>query len=273
MLISRDQPVLNNCYYKDIMPTYKHSGAAGDLAYGLALAKHFGPGDFLVHLNQMNWVGQHYYGALPEPFHRDRLNQSDFEWMRSLIGSQPYIKDCRILDPKTAEVTHNLDRFREVFVGHPGNYVDCYSAAFRIDDPELRRKIRQTPWIIADPLVRNDGRDIAVNRTTRWLPPQLPEQWATWQPELEQRTFFVGLESEHVEFKRAVGWDIPYQPVGSMLELAQYIRGASRFIGNQSQALALAIGMGQDYWCELRRDLPRDRNECHFLDQPGSNYF
>jgi hypothetical protein len=58
-----------------------------------------------------------------------------------------------------------------------------------------------------------------------------------------------------------------------MLELAEVIAGAKLFIGNQSQALALAIGLGVPYHCEARQDLPLERNECYFPNQPNGNYF
>jgi ADP-heptose:LPS heptosyltransferase len=90
---------------------------------------------------------------------------------------------------------------------------------------------------------------------------------------VEARAVFVGLADEHSAFCAATGWDIPHHATDNMLELASVIAGAKLFIGNQSQALALAIGLGTPYCCELRQDLPLLRNECYFPKQPNGNYF
>jgi hypothetical protein len=58
-----------------------------------------------------------------------------------------------------------------------------------------------------------------------------------------------------------------------MLELASVIAGADQFIGNQSVALSLAIGLGVNYACEARQDLPLERNECYFPQHPNGDYF
>jgi hypothetical protein len=57
------------------------------------------------------------------------------------------------------------------------------------------------------------------------------------------------------------------------LDVANIIKGVGTFIGNQSVALSLAIGLGVEFYCEARRDLPTERNECYFPKQPGGRYF
>jgi hypothetical protein len=42
-----------------------------------------------------------------------------------------------------------------------------------------------------------------------------------------------------------------------LLHVAQVIQGSEMFIGNQSSALSIAIGLGKTYWCELRADYER----------------
>lgn len=245
----------------------------GDLIYSLALVKHFGGGEFYLHLNQMNWIGQHYYGSLPAPFHRDRLNESDFEFMREFMEAQTYITKFAPLDAKT-EITHNLDRFRPSFVGHPGNYVDVYAAAFGITDQGTQALIRNTPWLTVPQPRDLEGRTTVINRTERWLPPKLSPVWAEWRDKgLEDQCVFVGLEPEYELFGKATGWSIPYVPTKNLLDLASVIAGAQRFVGNQSQALALAVGLGVNFYCEARQDLPLERNECYFPEHPNGHYF
>lgn len=255
---------------------FKHSGTLGDIIYGLAIMRNFGGGEFYLHLNQVDWIGQHYYGSKPVPFHQGRMTEQDLEFMRDFFLAQDYITAFDRLDPKTTEITHNLDSFRPLFVNHPGNYVDCYSTAFGIHDPDMQTMIRTTPWLTVPSALSLEGRDVVINRTARWRTndQQTLEVYNNLR-ELgaEERGLFVGLESEYREFREFTGWDIPYQPTKTLLELAQWIAGAEQFIGNQSLALSLAIGLGQQYACELRRDLPRERNECWFPNQPKSDYF
>jgi len=253
---------------------FKHSGAFGDLIYSLPLVQYVGGGEFYLHLDQINWIGQHYYGSAPNPFHQGRLNQQDFEFMRSFMEAQSYITKFDVMSRST-EITHNLDRFRVPFVGHPGNYVDIYSTVFGIKDPGTQEHIRNTPWVTVPEVNTVKGRDIVINRTERWIPKTLSNQWNEWkQAGWEARSIFVGLPTEYELFKSRTGWDnIPYQPTQTMLELAQYIAGGSTFIGNQSMALALAIGLGKEYYCEARDDMPLSRNECYFSNRTGATYF
>lgn len=256
------------------MKRFKHSGAVGDLIYGLPVVKHFGGGEFYLHLNQIDWIGKHYYGSAPNPFHQGRMTQTDFEYMQGFMEAQTYITKFATMKSDT-EITHNLDRFRPVFVGHPTNYIDIYSMVFGITDQSTARKIRTTPWLTVPNPKQVEDRDVVINRTQRWIPNSPGEQWTTWQAQgLEQRSVFVGLEQEYQEFQRATGWNIPYQPTSDMLMLAEYIAGAKMYIGNQSQGLALAIGLGvPEIWCEARVDMPLERNECYFPDIAQIVYF
>lgn len=257
------------------MKKFKHSGTFGDLIYSLPLVKHLGGGEFYLHLDQINWIGQHYYGSSPTPFHQGRMTIQDFDYMREFMIAQDYIHDFSTMDPST-EITHNLDRFRTAFVNHPGNYVDIYCAVFGITDPKRVDQIRNTPWLTVPFTKQASGnKRVVINRTQRWLPPKLSTQWQQWQSQgLDQEAIFVGMPDEYAEFQKATGWvDVPYQHTANMLELAQYISGAERFIGNQSMALSLAIGLGVETHCEARQDLPRERNECYFPRLDRVQYF
>lgn len=257
------------------MNTYKHSGTSGDLIYSLPIVQHTGGGEFYLHLNQIDWIGKHFYGVDPSPFHKGRMTQKDFDFMKSFMEAQKYLSKFSILDPNLNEITHNLDRFRAPFVGHPGNYVDIYAGCFGITDAVTKQHLRNAPWLtVPETKLGINGRDVIVNRTGRWVPGERNAKWDEWRTLLEQRAVFIGLASEHQEFVKNIGINIPYQHVTDMLDMAQYIAGSSTFIGNQSVALSIAIGLGHtDIRCEARRDLPLDRNECYFKDRPGIMYF
>jgi hypothetical protein len=255
------------------MKRFKHSGTLGDLIYSMAIVKHFGGGEFYLHLNQIDWIGQHYYGSAPNPFHQGRMTPRDFEFMESFMLAQPNITRFDTLDPKTTEITHNLDLFRPIFVGHPGNYVDCYCEAFAIRDQGMRDMIRTTPWLSVPEAKTIPGKSYVINRTARWTSPDTLPAWEAIRDQAGDAAVFVGLPEEYAAFTKWAGWNLDYYPTETLLDLAQVIAGAEQFVGNQSSALSLAIGLGVPYACELRRDLPTERNECWFPNQPNGEYF
>lgn len=255
------------------MNKYKHSGTMGDLLYSMAIVRHLGGGEFYLHQNQVDWIASHYYRAEPLPFHQGRMNDRDFQFMESFIRAQSYITGFDRLDPKTTEITHNLDLFRPIFVGHPGNYVDIYASIWGITDPETLAELRNTPWFTVPEPKKLEGIDFVVNRTERWVSPTPHPAYSQWRDEgVDQRSVFVGLKSEYDRFIAQTGWRTEYYPTETMLDLAAVIAAADQFIGNQSQCLALAIGLGTDWVCEARQDLPLERNECWFPDHPRGDY-
>jgi len=256
------------------MKTFKHSGTLGDIIYALPIMKHLGGGEFYLHLNQIDWIGQHYYGSKPNPFHQGRMTKNDSMFMREFFEAQTYISKYADLDPNKDLITHNLDRFRPAFVGHPGNYVDLYANTFGINDPVTHTQLRNTPWLTVPNPVDLKDKPIVINRTARWIPRTLSPLWQQWKNTgIEQQSIFVGLPEEHTAFERATGWDIPFRPTNTLLELAEIIAGCEQFIGNQSVALSVAIGLGVNWACEARDDMPLERNECYFPDHPNGEYF
>ena len=249
--------------------TFKHSGTTGDLIYSLPIVKHFGGGAFYLHLDQINWIGQHFYGSPPQGYHQGRMNQADFDFLKDFIEYQDYITSFEPYDANTG-ITHNLDRFRKPFVGHPGNYVDLYCTVFGVKDQQT---LRTTPWLTA-PYDEQFRGKVIVNCTGRWVPQETNPMYIKWlEAGLDANTLFIGLAHEYDAFVKQTGWATEYLPCNSLLEQATAINSAELFIGNQSAALAMAIGLGQHFRCEARRDLPLERNECYFPDQPNGSYF
>lgn len=256
------------------MNSYKHSGTLGDLIYSLPIVKHTGGGKFYLHLNQIDWIGKNFYGAEPNPFHQGRMTMKDFLFMEPFMKAQSYITGFEPLDPRTAEITHNLDKFRAPFVGHPGNYVDLYANCFGIFDPTEQMLLRTTPWITVPNPKKVEGKPIVINRTARWVPNERSPVYDQWIKDgVIDEAIFIGLPEEHKAFEAFIGHPIQYQPCKDLLEVAEYIAGADKFVGNQSVALSIAIGLGKEFYCEARKDLPMERNECYFPAQPGGEYF
>lgn len=256
------------------MKTFKHSGTFGDLIYSLPVVKHLGGGKFYLHLKQIDWVVQHYYGGTPDPYHAGRMTEEDFICLKDLMLAQDYIESFEILDPQTTEITHNLDRFRVPFKNHPGNYVDIYAGLFSSIPLDQYADLRNTPWLTVPEPVQIANRTVVINRTGRWVSAFARQSYDLIKEQgAEAESIFVGHESEYVAFKQAMNWDIPFHPTSNLLDMAKVIAGADQFIGNQSVGLALAIGLGVDFACEARSDLPMERNECWFPNHPKGDYF
>jgi hypothetical protein len=256
------------------MKKFKHSGTLGDIIYSLSLVKHFGGGEFFLHLNQVDWIAKHYYNSEPSPYHKGKMNQKDIDFMRSFFEHQPYISKFDPLDP-SVEITHNLDRFRPLFVHHPTNYVGVYCQAFGINDPATQDLITSSPWITIQNPVKIPAKPIVVNRTSRgWTPAERNPLWDQWHEQgYDLQSRFVGLPEEYEEFKKFSGWELDYHPVKDLLELAQVIAGADLFIGNQSVALSIAQALQVPYKFERRRDLPLERNESYFPTHTQGSWF
>lgn len=256
------------------MKTFKHSGTTGDLIYGLALMKHFGGGEFFLHLNQVDWIGVHYYGNQPSPYHQGRMNMKDYEFLKDFMLAQDYVSDFKILDNST-EISHNLDRFRTLFVGHPANYINTYCMAFRINDESIRDLISDGPWLSVPNPKSIPDKPYVVNRTSRgFTAAGKNPRWDDFKNQgIDQKSIFVGLPDEYEEFKKMSGWDIEYYPTSTMLELAEIIAGCEHFIGNQSSALSVAQGLRVPYSFEARSDLPIERNESYFPNHKNGTYF
>ena len=255
------------------MKSFKHSGTMGDLVYSLALMKNQGGGDFYLHMNNIDWIASKYYNTRPLPFHQGRMNQQDFDFMKDFMLAQEYITDFQAFVPNQTNITDDLDKFRPLFVGHPGNYVDIYASIYGIKDPNALASLRNNPWLsVPNPKVL-DGIEFIVNRTERWVNPNPHYAYAQWKGEgVDLKSVFVGLKSEYDRFISQTGWRCEFYPTTNMLELAEVIAGAEHFVGNQSQCLAMAIGLGTPWICEARQDLPKERNECYFPDHPQGGY-
>jgi len=256
------------------MKRFKHSGTLGDIVYGLALMKHLGGGEFYLHLNQVDWIGQHYYGSPPAAYHQGRMNEKDFEFMKDFMLAQDYITGFDTMTA-TTEITHNLDRFRPLFVNHPANYTTTYCMAFNIMDPVIHESIVELPWISVPNPIKVEGKPYVVNRSARgFTAPGCNPQWTDWKEQgLDQQSIFVGLPDEYEAFKQLTGWNLDFHPTKTMLELASVIAGAEHFLGNQSVALSIAQALRVPYGFEARRDLPLERNESYFPNHENGTCF
>lgn len=249
------------------MKSYKHSGTFGDLIYGLSVVKKMGGGTLAVAMNNIErCVAQ--YGYRPDevdPMHRGRFTDKDYKLLSPFLTRQSYITTIQKWEPGWAEADVDLDRFRGVlFRGFEGNYVQAYHMTFSL--PFTADVLNET-WLEAD---SKTIAPVVINRTFRY---RCPDGTGAWQGLLEQANItqngvFVGNTDEHEDFVKSTGFNVDYYPVQDFKELADIIAGADLFMGNQSAAYAIAMGLGKSSVLETIKIKPLANNECYF---PRSN--
>lgn len=253
------------------MQTYKHSGTFGDLIYGLSVVKKMGGGIIDLAIGNIeNCVAQ--YGYRPDevdPMHRGRFTDKDHELLLDFLIRQSYVDGVTKWHPGDPDSDVDLDRFRGVlFRGFEGNYVQAYHMTF--DLPFAPAVLNET-WLEADPV---RVAPIVINRTARY---RCPDGTGTWQNMLAEADIvrngvFVGNKDEHEDFVRLTGFAVPYYHTKDFKHLADVIAGADLFMGNQSAAYAIAMGLGTSTVLETIKIKPLANNECYF-PRPNCQYF
>jgi hypothetical protein len=249
------------------MKSYKHSGTFGDLIYGLSVVKKMGGGFIDMAMGNIeNCVAQ--YGYRPDevdPMHKGRFTDKDYELLLDFLIRQPYIDGVTKWHSGDPEPEVDLDRFRGVlFRGFEGNYVQAYHMTFGLP---FRAEDLQEPWLEADPI---QVAPIVINRTFRY---RCPDGTGTWQNMLAEADIvkdgiFVGNTDEHEDFVRLTGFQVPYYYTKDFKHLADVIAGSDLFMGSQSAAYAIAMGLGKSTVLETIKIKPLQNNECYF---PRSN--
>lgn len=256
------------------MKTYRHSGTLGDLIYSLSVVKKMALSDeveFKVAIGNIeNCVAQ--YGYRPDevdPAHRGRFTEHDYELLEPLLKTQSYIKKVSRWYPGDPDPDVDLDRFRgTLFRGFEGNYVQAYHLAF---DMPFKMSDYDATWLEVEPI---HIAPIVISRTSRYQDPNGDAQWkdVVKDVRLFQSAVFVGTESEHAAFERAVGQIVPYRDVADFLQLASIIKGSSFVMSNQNFVYSLAMGLGKDTLLETIKIKPLQNNEC-FFPRKNTQYF
>ena len=118
-------------------------------------------------------------------------------------------------------------------------------------------------WLTA---ASNKVAPVVVNRTMRYRDLQRGD--AMWQKmyhdgKMGENAIFLGTQGEHEDFVNMIG-PIQHYEVKDMLEMAAVIEGADLFVGNQSVAYSLAMGLGKTSVLETMKIKPLQNNECYF---------
>ena len=247
---------------------FKHSGTFGDLIYSLYAVKKMGGGTIALALHNIERCVAE-YGYRPDevdPAHKGRFTEQDFAILKPLLLRQEYINDVVVW-----EGTHDvdLDRFRGVlFRGFEGNYVQAMCMTHGL--PFSKDDLEQT-WLTAD-IYRK--RPVVVNRTLRYRDwDHGRDIWRKMYQDghMAESAVFVGNDVEYQDFVDCIG-PIERVKVDDILEMADLINGCDLFVGNQSLAYSLAIGLGKTTVLETIKIKPLLNNECYF-PRTNCSYF
>lgn len=261
--------------------TFCHPGTFGDTIYSLNAMKILGGGDLYIKLNAMNETAWLAFGNVHAGLHAGRYTKKDIDFLFPLLEKQSYVKKLDLWRNET--VDYDLGTHYKFTTGPKkwqGNQTECYGMVCGIDIDKYRRELLIDPWLDNIEPIKIPGRPIVINRTDRYLvnSEYKAKTWENWVDDgLDEVAVFVGTQQECDEFNRTFDCKVPYQPVSDMLEMARIIQGAEQFMGNQSVALSIAIGLGKTFWCEIRKDwdnfrTPRGWGDVWF-PRVNSNYF
>lgn len=230
------------------MPTFKHSGAMGDVIYALPAIRALGGGEIFVPVGPPSHFWNGFYGN-PIPI------------LRRLLEAQPYVTAVHPFEGQT--VDYDLDVFRNFFgmanFPEPMSLCDMHLLVCGLPTSE-----RDTAWITAETKPLPPGKTVVICRSSRYRSAFF--NWKRVWAEYRDRAVFCGLDVEYREFQEQVGL-IDRLPTADLYELAQYVSGCELFVGNQSSPFAVAEGLKVNVLQEVCPDCPN----CIFI-RPGAEY-
>lgn len=237
-------------------------GTFGDTIYSLCLVKMLGGGNMYVRLHALDKFAQEVLGWADAGPAKGRMTQRDYDLIEPLLKAQDYLDTVAVWNGEVDDVSFNDHWKFHLISGHKGNQTECYALTQGMDihSPEVKNKVLYEPWLTPVTPITVPGKPYVVNRTARYLYGEPSEEWFRWVDNgLGEYAIFVGSEEEHVDFESTFDCKIEHFKTKDLLELAQVIQGCEQFMGNQSVALSIAIGLGKTYWCEVRKDYESTR--------------
>lgn len=233
-------------------------GTFGDTIYSLCVMKMLGGGDLYVKLDALNDFAKNVIGWVDAGPGKGRYTQADYDIIAPLLNAQDYLHNVTVWNNEPIDHVELDDHWKmHLLKGWQGNQTECYGlcAGMNIHDPEIRKKLLFEPWLSPVDPIKITGKPFVINRTSRHLYGATGSGWNDFiKNGLANYAVFIGTEQEHANFEKAFNIKIEYYETTNLLEVAQLIQGCEQFIGNQSVALSIAIGLGKTYWCEVRED-------------------
>jgi hypothetical protein len=228
--------------------TFKHRGKLGDIVWSLNFIKAMGGGKLYLQLGEY-------------------LDETGFQFIRSLLEWQPYIKE--VVKWSGEPVDYDLDRFREIMNrSHQRSLCEVYYVVF---GKEVPRHFEYEPWLIAPDFTQHKS-SVIISRVGRGLhgrPVHNKFYDDLVSRNLQRNSYFVGLDSEWKRFMEEYQCNIPYKPVHTALDLAAVIGQADLCVMNQSLPAVIAEGLKKTLFIETRLDIAKPD---HMFTRPNLFY-
>lgn len=197
------------------------------------------------------------------------LNDKMIEMLIPLFKQQDYIEDAK--EWSGEEIDVDLNKIRETNVNCPyGDLRRWYFYPFPNLSCDLSKQYIEVPDLDTN---ISEGK-IIVNRTERYTNELISYFFLK---KYEPNVIFAGTKGEYEKFCKEWKLDIPYLEVGDFLELAQIIKQAKLFVGNQSMCFQIAEGLKIPRICELchfaPNVIPTGEYAYDFYAQVGLEYY
>ena len=247
---------------------YYHCGDFGDIIYSLPIIKHTGGGTL--------YLGNDILAEEERCLPREMISYQKFEFMKSLLESQSYIKEVIFTEKYPQNVTHDLNKFRRLFIKTKNEYddfpnganINLLDAALSSFDIDL--SVQNNKWLtIQNKKIIN--KKIVINRTER-VRNNIGESDDAYKFIITNHpndTVFVGTDTEYNQFVQQYG-HVERYVVKNAEELTQLIDQCYLFVGNSSFPFALSEALKKHSYFEIRDDYFRHtkfvRDGNHFLN-------
>lgn len=226
------------------------------------------------------WLNQpaHYYEGAVHPVLDDMgknvmMNLYMFKMIKPLLLAQPYIKSVKAWQGE--EVHINLDRIRELngAIGMPyGDIRRWIMYAYPDLAADTSQPCLSVPDVEPDSQIGEYGDYILVNRSERYLNNRVSYMFLKKYP----KVIFAGTPGEYAIFQQMVPTAFHLAPE-NFLELAQWIKYAKLFVGNQSFCYSIAEQMKTPRVLEVcnyaPNVIPVGKDGYDFYNQDGLEYY
>lgn len=176
-----------------------------------------------------------------------------------------------LLESQDIEVYFGENELAVDYDVHP--WRECYQPGITLIDAQARylnvvcrasgKFIVNEPWLNVPKDPNTKGR-VIFNRTTRYRNDNF--KWVEVFNYFGDKALFVGTEAEHSEFCEAYG-NIEYYITKDCYHVARAIAGADFFVGNQSSACWIAMGLFKPLLQEVFEEHPNSQ-----INYPGAYY-
>jgi len=203
------------------MKIFKHRCKLGDIIYSLPVIKHMGGGVLYLDPDSPHFPNQH------------DIWVERFQWLIPLLRRQPYIEHVKVWEGEPYEV--DLDDYMKTTHLTKGDRVSIVDNHFIAQGFE---PVPYNPWLHACGMSRLNATIVANSNNHH--DPELD-----WRKYIKGNELFVGTEKEADEFADRCEHRLRNIVCENALQLAEIIKGAEIFMGNQSLPLAIALGLGK----------------------------